>query len=334
MDRITSLSINNHGKFIVSLDFELIWGVRHKKTIKTYGKNILGVSKVIPQVLELFRHYNIQATFAIVGFLFFKNKQELIDSLPKYKPRYKDGNLSPYNNYFDNLGADFKIDPYHYAPSLIKLIQEYHEHEIGTHTFSHYYCLEQGQTMDMFREDLWSAIGIAEKWGIRLSSLIFPKNQCNDDYLQICKEMGIICYRGNQRSWLYTAKGRERETLFRRMLRFIDAYIPISGHNCYLDKYPKDNFPVDIPASRFLRPFSKKLRLFEGLRLIRIKSDMNYAAKHNMTYHLWWHPHNFGVNQNENFSFLEKILKYYQYLNKKYGFKSYTMTMLAESLNS
>jgi hypothetical protein len=101
-----------------------------------------------------------------------------------------------------------------------------------------------------------------------------------------------------------------------------------------LDKYPGNNFPIDIPASRFLRPFSKKLRLFEGLRLIRIKSAMNYAAKHNMTYHLWWHPHNFGVYQNENFIFLEKILEYYQYLNKKYGFKNYTMTMLAESLNN
>ena len=70
--------------------------------------------------------------------------------------------------------------------------------------------------------------------------------------------------------------------------------------------------PVDIPSSRFLRPFSKKAKMFEGLRLHRINSGMTYAAKNNFSYHLWWHPHNFGINKNENFEFLEKILEHYK----------------------
>ena|GEM_PF-6961988 len=56
---------------------------------------------------------------------------------------------------------------------------------------------------------------------------------------------------------------------------------------------------------------------------------MTYAAKHNKVYHLWWHPHNFGINQDQNFAFLEKILKHYDYLNKRYGFFSITMSDLA-----
>jgi len=40
----------NHGNFVVSLDFELMWGVRDIVTIRQYGKNIAGVHTVIPKV--------------------------------------------------------------------------------------------------------------------------------------------------------------------------------------------------------------------------------------------------------------------------------------------
>lgn len=52
---------------------------------------------------------------------------------------------------------------------------------------------------------------------------------------------------------------------------------------------------------------------------------MTYAAKNNEIYHLWLHPHNFGSFQENNFSFLRKILNHYQELNLKYGFCSATM---------
>ncbi len=59
---------------------------------------------------------------------------------------------------------------------------------------------------------------------------------------------------------------------------------------------------------------------------------MAYAAKNGLTYHLWWHPHNFGINVEENFSFLEKILIHYRKLNKEYNFQSVNMNQLAEEL--
>lgn len=64
----------------------------------------------------------------------------------------------------------------------------------------------------------------------------------------------------------------------------------------------------------------------------RIKSGMTYAAKNNKLYHLWWHPHNFGCNQKENFQFLEEILLHYNKLNKRYGFCSITMSEYAQKL--
>jgi len=322
----------DNGKFVISLDFELLWGVRDKLTIETYGENIKGVHKVIPRLLELFKQYNIHGTFSIVGFLFFKSKEELLNNLPDIKPAYVNKNLSPYEGHFDMLGENPASDPYHYAPHLIKLILEDPLQEIGTHTFSHYYCLEEGQTPEAFRADLQNAKKIAARYNIELTSLIFPRNQFNKEYLQICSEEGIICYRGNEHSWLYTARNDEKETVFRKIFRLADAYINISGHNCYADEYMKREMPMNIPATRFLRPYLPKLKFLERLRLKRIKSGMSYAAEKKLTYHLWWHPHNFGIRQEENFTFLTDILKHYDMLRKKYGFQSCTMSELSSKL--
>lgn len=323
----------SNGKFVLSLDFEIMWGVRDKKNIENYySDNLKGVHQVIPRLLETFSGYSIKATFSTVGFLFFENKKELLANLPDTIPHYENKMLSPYLNEFEKMGDSYLTDVLHYAPMLIKQIQAHPDQEIGTHTFSHYYCLENGQTIDDFRADIISAKKIAAKWGIDTTSLIFPRNQFNDAYLKVCEENGIICYRGNENSWLYKPRKKETESQFRRALRKMDAYVNLSGHNCYSDEFLKSKTPVDIPSSRLLRPYSPKLKMFEWLRLNRIKTGMTYAAKNNLTFHLWWHPHNFGVHQNENFAFLEKILDHYTFLNKRYQFESHTMTGLTKSL--
>ena len=56
--------------------------------------------------------------------------------------------------------------------------------------------------------------------------------------------------------------------------------------------------------------------------LKRIKNEMLLAAKQDYDYHLWWHPHNFGVNTKENIKNLANILSYYNHLREKYGMKS------------
>jgi hypothetical protein len=325
--------MDNTGKFIISLDFELMWGVRDKKTIEQYGKNILGVHQVIPELLKIFNQYDIRATFASVGFLFFESVEKLMGNIPKDLPKYSNKNLSPYGGYLDNL-KDGAYDKYHFAPELINLIKDNKNQELATHTFSHYYCLEDGQDIDSFKADLESAINVSKSIGVDLKSLVFPRNQFNEEYLRVCTELGIICYRGNEKSWIYEAKNANQETWYRRMFRLIDAYVNLSGHNSYPDEYFKNREIIDIPSSRFLRPYSSKLRFLDFLRLRRIKKGMSYAAANNETFHIWWHPHNFGANQKENLLFLESILRHYQKLKVKYGFKSVTMGELAEFFKS
>ncbi|MFN0083172.1 MAG: polysaccharide deacetylase family protein [Ferruginibacter sp.] len=321
------------GKFVISLDFELMWGVRDHATPATYGANICGVHEALPKLLEVFTAYKIHGTFSTVGFLFFDNKEELQDNLPTEKPAYIDKNLSPYEyNYLEKLGESYPNDPYHYGSHLLKLIQNTADQEIGTHTFSHYYCLESGQKYDAFKEDMKSAVKAAALRGVKLQSIIFPRNQINREYLKICEENGITSYRNNPVSWLYNARSTQNESLLRRACRLVDAYVNLSGHNCYSNEHMSTEFPVNIPGSSFLRPYSEKLKFLDGMRLARIKNSMTHAAKNNLMYHLWWHPHNFGTFQKENFAFLRKILDHYLILNKKYSFTSYTMTELANIL--
>ena len=112
-----------------------------------------------------------------------------------------------------------------------------------------------------------------------------------------------------------------------------DTYINLSGHNIYSWETLANTGPLyNIPASRFLRPFNPKLKALDALRLQRIKNDMTAAAQKNALYHLWWHPHNFGIHRQENLSFLKSILQHHRSLQQQYGFLSMTMSEVAAYL--
>ena len=322
-----SRSMVQNGVFVISLDFELYWGVRDSRTIEQYGNHIRGVWKVIPRLLDLFDRYNVSATFATVGFLFSENGEDINEFLPDKKPDYADKRISPYlsNNEFEQKHKEL-----HFALPLIQKIKQHPNHEIASHTFSHYYCMEEGQTVSDFRDDMTSAKTIAQKEQVRLQSLVFPRNQWRSGYLEIAKQMGIIAYRGNETAWFQKPKKEEDISLVERFFRISDAYVNISGHNCFHLEKSDEKFPLNIRGSRFLRPHHPRLSFLDPLRKKRIIKSLRHAAKNKTIYHLWWHPHNFGVRQEKNFAFLESILKEFQKLNCQYNFESKTMTALAK----
>lgn len=315
------MSLKN-GIFTVSLDFELYWGVRDKRDIEQYKYNLQGVRTAVPEILRMFHENNVHATWATVGFLFFNDSADLHKHIPTLLPKYNKEELSPYEYIKQNPELSAK---YHFAPELIDLIMKHCGQEIGTHTFSHYYCLEEGQTLDQFEEDIISAIEIAQRKGISIKSLVFPRNQWNSKYLPILNKLGVQCYRGNESSWMYKATDDTGQKNLHRALRLADTYLNLSGHNTYnLEDCTQDR-PFNFPASRFLRPYSDKLAFLNRLRLRRIKNAMENAAINNRIFHLWWHPHNFGVNIDENTDFLAKIIEHYKYLEQNYGMESLNM---------
>jgi peptidoglycan/xylan/chitin deacetylase (PgdA/CDA1 family) len=299
------------GIFTISLDFELFWGVRDHRTLENYGENIRNVHNVVPRLLGLFSKYNVHCTWATVGFLFFKEKKEMIRYLPAERPGYQKKEYDPYpyleQNELENI--------YHFAPALIEQIKKTPGQEIGTHTFSHFYTLEKNTTIEQFKSDLRAAIAIAKEKGIEIKSIVFPRNQYSDEHIRACLEEGIKIYRGNELSGVYKPISRENENIFRKGIRFADTYINITGHHCHA--IPSANEIINVPASRFLRPYNPTFKMFDSLKLRRIKQGLKFAAEHGLVYQLWWHPHNFGKYMDENFNFLEKALAYYDQLNRQ-----------------
>lgn len=325
-----------NGALVISLDFEIMWGVCDKKDVRSYYlDNLLGVRQVIPALIGIFEEYSIHATFATVGMLFASDKKELENFIPQQKPQYKKPDLSPYQDEINLVGNNESEDPLHFASSLIDLVKKSKHQEIGCHTFCHYYCLEEGQHMEDFDADIRAAVDIAALKGIQLKSIVFPRNQFNLDYLSILEKYGFTSYRGNESSWIYQARNRDNEKLARRLGRMLDTYVNLTGNNIYTWEEIKNTRPLyNIPASRFLRPYSGRLALFETLRAARIKKDMTAAAKKGAIYHLWWHPHNFGVNLEKNLHFLRSILDHFKYLQKEYGYRSLSMHEVVNEMES
>lgn len=313
-----------HGSLVISLDFELYWGARDKRSLEEYKNTHFGVKNAIIQMLQVFSEYEIHATWATVGFLFFESSDHLKNNLPNKLPKYLNDKFSPYTYLLESKHLEKE---YHFAPELIELIQQQKGQEIGTHTFSHYYCLEEGQCRDEFSADLVKALKIAEEKGISIKSLVFPRNQWNLEYFDSLKELGLLCYRGNESSWLYQAS-KSGGAKIKRAMRLLDHYMNLSGNNTYDFEACINSRPYNFPSSRFLRPYSKKLAMLDGMRLKRITNAIDHAAKHNKLFHLWWHPHNFGVNIDENIDFLRKILNHFKHAQQTYGMKSLNMAEL------
>ena len=307
------------GTLMVSLDFELFWGMLDVCTLEDYRDNVLGGRKAVPQLLELFQKYDIHATWAAVGFLFAENYQELSRYFPGEIPTYADERLNAYD-WFARIGKDEEAAPCFYGSSLLKLVAETPGQEIGSHTFCHYYCREKGQTAQQFAADMKAARAIAKDHGYELTSVILPRNQCEPEYTQILRECGFTAYRDEENDWIHR---KVKWAPLKRALRLMDAYFPLSGHGCHRPRY--ENGIWNLTGSRLFRPIFRPLYFLEGLRIRRIKKQMLYAAKHGMTYHLWWHPHNLGLRTGEHLRQLEDIFRCYTELKETYGMQSLNM---------
>lgn len=309
--------------FTISLDFELYWGVRDVFSLSNYKENILGVRYAIPKMLELFNSYDIHVTWGVVGLLTFNTKKDLISYIPEVLPEYDDPNLDPYL-YLDSVGNNEDSDPFHFGYSLLNCILEYQNMEIASHTFSHFYCLEDKKNIDSFASDLIASRESLNRLQIEPTSIIFCRNQYDNFHLNVAKNSGFANFRGNENSYLYTSLSGRKETLFRRFGRLCDSYFNLSGSN-FAAPAMADNNILDIPSSRFLRPHVPELSYLQHLKLERIKSSMTDSAKSNTGFHLWWHPHNFGINITQNLLMLVEILEHFHALQAEYGMESLNM---------
>lgn len=315
---------------IVSLDFELFWGMQDEMPLSRYEANVLGGRKAIPRLLELFKKYGIHATWATVGFQFAENMKELEAVLPpeKLRPDYSNPAMSTYRC-LPEIGKNEEEAPCFFAPSLIRLVSRYPHQEIGSHTFCHYYCRDPKQTAQQFEADVKAGVELARNHGYTLKSVVFPRNQASKEYLEILRRYGFTSFRDLENDWIHQ---KTPIRILQRACILLDMYLPLVGFNTYVPRM--EGGLVNLMGSRMYRPYFKPLGWLEWMTLARIKGEMRHAAKHGQCYHLWWHPHNLGLRTDYHLGQLEELFRYYEKLQKKYGMRSLNMEEAAEEFLS
>ena len=331
--------MTSSGTLIISLDFELHWGLfATVGSDSKYMDNLRNTPAVVEKILKIFEKREISATWAIIGLLFAESKAMLNAYEPKHKPVYRNESFNPYGVPIGNNEID---DPIHFASSLIKRIQSLPGQEIATHTFSHFLCRENGATIEAFLDDLDAAIKIARTYNIQFNTIVFPKNQLIKEFISVLPDKGISVYRGSEKGWMYTkVRGiKNRKISFLRQLinkagRYIDAYLPLSGPNTWRTDEIKNSSEqiTSVPSSCFVRPYNSNLKFLEWMKLYRIKSQIKYAARNNEMVHLHWHPHNFGRNIDENLTLLNDILDCFEQCRKIYNMKSMSINEYSKLL--
>jgi len=318
--------LQKNGALIVSLDFELYWGVSDQHPLDAAERSRLQTARqVVPALLQLFDNYGIHATWATVGMLFADSRAEAESFKPALRPQYQDPKLDPYNQ---NLGASEEEDPYHFAPSLIAQIARTAGQEIASHSFSHYYGMEGGQELESFAADVESAVKIAAAKGYTLNSFVFPRNQVNPAYLPTLQKLGFSCYRDTERVAIKGSSNfANQQKPWKRIGRLMDSYLNIFG--AQLSEAEMLQGLLCTRSSRYLRPYAPWCAAFTGQLQHRIQGQIKAAASTGKLFHLWWHPEDFALFPEDNLRVLEGVLQYFDQLRNSHKMHSWNMRELS-----
>ena len=309
--------------FIISLDFEMFWGVWDSAG-DTYISNVKGVRRAIPGMLDLFSKYEISATWATVGMLMcrdYEHWRQIVDGSFK-AGHYKKISTSRTLSEFIQQNSEL-----FFGPDLVRMILNQGDQEVGSHTFGHFDCSDASTCVNSFQSDLELFELISQDFNFKASSFVFPRNSISKVYCDTLKNHGFGCFRSNPSHFLYSNGHTPKFGSAGRLLRFLDSYVPMSGRLRGVAQCKPEGIR-SIPATLFLRPCFNTFTVSDRLKLKRIKDLMTWKAKVGEDFHLWWHPHNFGRHLDTNLYFLDCVLKHYRYLKDSFGMVSRPMRQI------
>lgn len=311
------------GALVISLDFEMHWGVLERPLDGPYRQNLLGVPDSVRGALSLFREMRIHATWAVVGLLCARSRAEAVRFAPAVRPHYPRRVPDPF---CVPTGEGEHDDPFHYAPTLVREVAGTPGQELGTHTYAHLYCAERADNgAEALRADLRSARAIMrETVGVEPRSVVFPRNQHDVTMEEVLVQEGMPCFRGNPRGWMWVPRRRGPARFAARALRLADTYLPVGrSYATRWQDVPRPSGAFNVPASFFVRPGLAEVSARRIARAIRV------AARRGEIVHLWWHPHNYGVHTARNLANVRRLLEVFDECRAAHGMESLTMGEVA-----
>lgn len=307
------------GAFIISLDFELFWGVADIASIELWEEKIKKVYEIVPRTLALFKQYGIHATWATVAGIMVDNENELYKYIPKNLPEQTKKIIDK----FDFEDKHKCIPAFMlFGKELVEMVRDTEGQEIGTHTFTHYYCDKKDSNPEDFYYELQTACMIMENKGYgECRSVVFPRNQVSQQFVSAMPK-DIKAYRGPIPG--YIDKLKKKHKRIGTIVWYLDHYLPLQDSTFFGDEIDENEI-YNVKLSRLFKAYKKKYSFAEKMKIWRYKREMEHAAKNGKIYHICWHPHNFSTFTDKNFEQLEELLKKYNELREKYGMLSINM---------
>lgn len=290
------------GVFTVSMDTELAWGTIDKPdSNKKNHKLYLETRNIIDEILELYNEFNISSTWAIVGHLFLEecNKKDGIKHLNFTRTNYE---------HYDNDW--FKLDPatnikenqLWYGKDIVEMINQCSvKQEIASHSFAHILYGDSQTKKETIESDLDEIVKVTNKYGIKLKSFVFPRNQVG--FIEELKKYGFESYRGIEPSWYKNSSG-----YLKKFAHMIDQIFSITPPVVMPELV---NGLVNIPASMLylsMQGFRKHIPLKS--RINKAKKGLDKAVAENKIFHLWFHPFNLASNPEKMLEGLREIIIY------------------------
>lgn len=289
------------GVFTLSLDFELIWGSRDLVQDPAQLDEMSRVTRerVFEPLLRMFDRYGVVATWATVGALFQDGGRvrggRLHPDLPTpdhaWRPDWMAGVPS---------GTEAE-HPAWYGRSLVQRLAESGQ-EVGSHAFTHVIFGDPGCSEAVADAELARAVEAAAAMGVRLRSLVFPRNV--PGHVHLLKKHGFTCWRGVEPIW-YRRPGVP--TPATRLAHLADA---LRGARPVTVLPRRDAHGLwDIPASAVFLPIDGARRFIPmRQRVRRAQKGIDAAEARREICHLYIHPINFATDPDRMLHGLDRVL--------------------------
>jgi peptidoglycan/xylan/chitin deacetylase (PgdA/CDA1 family) len=317
------------GIFTISLDFELIWGTLDLFGTEGFDRACkVERAEVIDRLLELFNEFEISATWCTLGHLFLENcrangnNKKHPEIVPPRHRWHQD-------DWFTHDPCDNEADsPLFYGKSLVeKIINNPVKQEIGSHGFSHVIFGDEGCSVETARSEIAECVRLAKNFDLDLSSFAFPRDQVG--HLNVLKEYGFNCYRGQIPKWYEAGENRN---LLKRLAHFTDVLLATTPPTV-LPALTKDGL-WNIPGSMIFFPMHGVRRYIPmSLRVKRAVKGLNEAVSRKRIFHLWFHPTNMAFEIDRMFDGLRQIIASADRLRQQGVMEILTMSEIVEIAN-
>jgi peptidoglycan/xylan/chitin deacetylase (PgdA/CDA1 family) len=302
---------STRGTMVLSLDLELSWGRFDKIPVEVLGAESLAERQQIRRFLALLDHYEIPATWAIVGHL-------MLDGCARDRKGHAHSETLPHAQYSwyprDWYSCDpctnVSLAPGWYGPDILEWIRAARvHHEIGSHSFAHILFGDPECSASAAEADIKAAVEAAACKGITLNSFVFPRNQVG--HLETLRRLGISAYRGSDAPAVGKGYGLVLKPV--NLLRQVLA-LPMKPVR------PEEILPGlwNIPGNHFFLP-RKGIRkiLPRGGQALRAKRCIDKAVRTGRLYHMWFHPFDLLTDSDAMFSGLETVFAHTRRLREK-----------------